>query len=199
MKEKLKKKIVRLLDFDEVKVGKEEKRVFYVCDTEFLRSDPVFQHLSFKELYFYREIPRRFRIRGENHSLSVQKNIVTNEFEVIKKYDKRKIPKNAVSKHIRKAIKEIQQGDGLTPNQIYSKLFKEENHQEFMQSCLDVVFKDGDLWKAVRKAEEIRNVYYKNDSKKVQFKKCLHHEPVLAPFCLLKEVITDEMRGDSRF
>ena len=148
-------------------------------------SDPTFSHLSFCELGFYNEIPRRFWIKEENHSLSVQKNILTNEFEVIKKYD-REIPKIVFFKDMKGILKSINQEEELNIFNLFPKILRGGNLQEFMKNCLSVVYKTKDLWEAISKAEEIRAIYYKNEGQKSKYKRCLHHEPALAPLCLLK-------------
>ena len=114
----------------------------------------------------------------------MQKNVITNEFEVIKKY-KRDIPRNIVSKDIKEFLQNVDQEEELNPLDMLVKVLMGDTMQEFMQNCLNVVYETKNLWEAIRKAEEIRDLYYKNNVLGVKFKKCLHHEPALAPLCLL--------------
>ena len=116
----------------------------------------------------------------------MQKNIITNEFEVIKKYNIA-IPRNIFAKDAKEILQIINQGEELKASEIIAKLLRGRHTQEFLQNCSNVVYKTKILWEAIRKAEEIRNLYYKNYAQSYKFKKCLHREPAIAPKCLLKE------------
>ena len=159
--------IVRKLRSRTLERGEEE--TLFVCESEFICSDAIYPHLSLKELCFYNEIPKKFLNTEEDHCLVVQKNLNSNKYEVIKKYNKREIRKDS-------RIKDSKNRSDL--NAFFARL------NQLLEDSLKVVYESKDLWKAVKKANEIYMSYY---GRKIQtlYTPCLHREPSVAPFCVI--------------
>ena len=152
--------------------------IFYVCESEFIKSNIVNPHSSRKHLGFYDSIPKKFRKKEEDHSLYVHKNLNTNEFEIVKRYN-REIPKLSIDD----IDQSISQEFLKNPIQTF---LGTDKFKQFMLNTEEVIYKTKDLWDSVKKAKEIFKNYYKDIPLNIQYTPCLHHNSSIAPYCIIK-------------